>query len=366
MSALFLKKWKLRVQNFEKTRQFSYPWRSNPPGLPGKLRKTSHAWFSTICSFISNTCSCSWKFFSARLKRCGSQPHVDQVTTSWSLHRTTTMIAELPSPPADLPAEPSKAAKKAGERKDSTCSLCGLFSLHTVAGHQTRCQALFSVAFNENDLRQFTVKNIMVSNRLPTQDEALYNKVLEACPQAAGKSAESKLLGCAGRNFYALLLHEIAIIKKHSLPWITVFQWACMISSSNEAYVQGELPDSILAHSVNSSLNRSSTSSSSNPSKPSMPDDEDDHELKSQVSALQSDSDSANDSDAVFAALAKVKSREKRRSFTWNNPDVEMNLQAKKAKLGGAHGEEMVPVSATIPKKLVGKFYEMVGKLFQE
>lgn len=82
--------------------------------------------------------------------------------------------------------------------------------------------------------------------------------------------------GVSASHFYAPLLHENSIIKKHRLPWTTVFQWPCVISSSTEAYVQGELPDSIQAHSFNSSLNSLSTSNPSDPNRA----DEDENELK--------------------------------------------------------------------------------------
>lgn len=45
-------------------------------------------------------------------------------------------------------------------------------------------------------------------------------------------------------------MHENSTISANRLSWASVFEWAQLISAGKEVYVAGELPDCVLAFSV--------------------------------------------------------------------------------------------------------------------
>lgn len=186
---------------------------------------------------------------------------------------------------------------------------------------------LFSV--HPEDLRAWVSLNIMKSNRLPSKSDDLkmYNHILESTPCAMSK--KTPVIGCPGRNFYALCLLERDTIEEHSLSWEAVFSWAKLISDGTVAYCEGALPDQVLAQRIDSDLNDSGASA-----------------------AIEIDSE--EEDSATLEGLAREGAAAKvGRRFTWSAPMDSVLLQQKSITSSSAAPKASQPTKVDLQRQLL-------------
>ncbi len=278
--------------------------------------------------------------------------------------------------PAIKKAKASKAKKEDG-RAASTCkTLCGVVSNHTARGHNVQLQNEFSIS--PGDRRNWFLSHVLqgklqnrvcncnlafdviflVNNQLPPVE---FDVMLESVPTAKGKSASSQRLGCAGsvfrsmlhsyaysfsyyllsgRNFHALLTHEHVNIKEHALGWVAVFEWARSISEGQCVYVAGEIPDNIIAISLNEE-----EEAKRKPVSCQLSLDEAEHKS-------ENEKEEDNESDELPAPPAG-------RRFKWKVPFADLELQSNHAQFGAALHQQQT--SVMVPQNLLAKVYALLA-----